>query len=144
MRLEQCPKRGAELFGEELRLPAAKLIDVGLRRVKVKGRIAPRRLDDDVARLDKLLAAIDVEGRAGHGRVRHEMDGERGDVGRAHDAADWQRGTQMLATRVQLIAEDRRLERRIDEAGGDQVHAYGRELESKIPRHRGQPGADSR
>jgi hypothetical protein len=33
--------------------------------------------------LDGWLAAIDLEGCAGDGRVRHEVDGERRDVGRA-------------------------------------------------------------
>ena len=36
--------------------------------------------------LDKLLAAVDVEGRPGDRRVRHEVDGQCGDVGRADDA----------------------------------------------------------
>ena len=46
---------------------------------------------------DELLAAIDVEGRAGDRGVGHEVDGQCGDVGRADDAADWQRGTELLA-----------------------------------------------
>ena len=32
--------------------------------------------------LDELLAAVDLERRAGDGRVRHQMEGERRDVGR--------------------------------------------------------------
>ena len=35
--------------------------------------------------LDKLLTAVDVEGRAGNRRVCHEVDGQVGDVGRADD-----------------------------------------------------------
>jgi hypothetical protein len=38
--------------------------------------------------LDELLAAVDVEGRAGDRRVRHEVDGQRSNVGRANDASD--------------------------------------------------------
>ena len=30
---------------------------------------------------DELLPAVDVVGRAGEGRVDHDVDGERGDVG---------------------------------------------------------------
>ena len=41
----------------------------------------------DSSCLDELLTAVDVEGGAGDGGVRHEMDGEGGDVGRGDDAA---------------------------------------------------------
>ena len=54
---------------------------------------------------DELLAAVDVEGRAGDRGVRHEVDGQCGDVGRADDAADRQRGTELLAALVDLVAE---------------------------------------
>jgi hypothetical protein len=37
---------------------------------------------------DELLPAVDVEGRAGDRRVRHEVDGQRSNVGRANDASD--------------------------------------------------------
>ncbi len=40
--------------------------------------------------VEQLLAAVDVEGGAGEGRVRHEVDGERGDVRGPDDAADRQ------------------------------------------------------
>src|SRR4051812_6735825 len=46
---------------------------------------------------DQLLTAVDVEGRAGDRRVRHEMNRERGDVGRADDSPDRQRRAQFLA-----------------------------------------------
>src|SRR5215831_6726999 len=78
--------------------------------------------------LDELLTAVDVEGRTRDRRVRHEMDGQCGDVGRADDAPDRQRLAELLAAFLQLIAEDRRRQRRVDEPGRDQVHADGREF----------------
>ena len=42
---------------------------------------------------DELLAAIDVDGRANEPRVRHEVDGQYGDVGRVDDASNGQRRT---------------------------------------------------
>ena len=55
--------------------------------------------------LDELLAAVDVEGRAGDRGVGHEVDGQCGDVGWADEAADRQRGAELLAALVDLIAE---------------------------------------
>ena len=57
--------------------------------------------------VDELLAAVDVEGRAGHRGVRPEAGGQCGDVGRADDAVDRQRGTELLAALVDLIAGQR-------------------------------------
>src|SRR3954452_25294149 len=45
----------------------------------------------------QLLAAVDVVGGAGERRVGHDVHGERGDVGRAHHAADRQRGPELVA-----------------------------------------------
>ena len=56
--------------------------------------------------LDELLTAVDVEGGAGDGGVRHEMDGERGDVGRGDDAAYRQVRPELHASRFEPIAED--------------------------------------
>jgi len=53
---------------------------------------------------DELLAAVDVDGRAGDRGVRHEVDAQCGDVGRAVAAADRQRGTELLAALVDPIA----------------------------------------
>jgi len=47
-----------------------------------------------------------------------------------------------LAARVELVAEDRRRQRRVDESRRDQVHAYGCELERKALRQRGQRSGD--
>src|SRR5215472_8901041 len=62
--------------------------------------------------VDELLAAVDVEGRAGHRGVGHEVDGQCGDVGRADDAADRQRGAELLAVLVDLVAGQRGWQRR--------------------------------
>ncbi len=97
-----------------------------------------------VSPLDELLAAVDVEGRAGDRRVRHEVDGQCGDVGRADDASDRQRRAELFAARVQPVAEDRRRQRRVDEPGRDQVHADGRELEREVLRDGGKRGRESR
>src|SRR6266545_2022035 len=86
--------------------------------------------------LDELLTAVDVEGRAGDRRVGHEVDGQRGDVGRTDDASDRQRRTKLLAARVQLVAEEGRRQRCVDESGRDQIDADGRELEREVPRYR--------
>src|SRR5215469_7777734 len=87
--------------------------------------------------LDELLAAVDVDGRAGDRRVGHEVDGQCGDVGRADDAADRQCGAELLATLAELIAEQRGRQRRIDKACRDQVDPYGRDLEREAPDHGG-------
>ena len=63
-----------------------------------------------------MLAAVDVEGCAGDRGVGHEVDGRRGDVGRPDDAADRQRGAELLAALVDLIAEQRGRRRRVDKA----------------------------
>src|SRR5215470_2715517 len=94
--------------------------------------------------LDELLTAVDVEGRTRDRRVRHEMDGQCGDVGRADDAPDRQRLAELLAAFLQLIAEDRRRQRRVDEPGRDQVHADGREFEREVLRDGGTCGRERR
>jgi len=52
-----------------------------------------------------VLPAVDVVGRAGDGGVGHDVDGQRGDVGRADDAADRQRRPQFGAALVEVGAE---------------------------------------
>jgi hypothetical protein len=49
---------------------------------------------------------------------------------------------ELLAARVELVAEDRCRRRRVDESRRDQVHAYGCELERKALRQRGQRSGD--
>ena len=68
-----------------------------------------------ISPLDELLAAVDVEGRAGDRRIRHEVDGQSGDVSRADHASDRQRRAELLAARFQLVAEDHRRQRCVDE-----------------------------
>ena len=81
---------------------------------------------------DELLAAVNVEGRAGERRIRHEVDGQCGDVGRADDTADRQCGTKLFAARVQIVAEERRRQGCVDESGRDQVHADRCDFECEV------------
>ena len=53
--------------------------------------------------LDELLATVDVEGRAGDRGVRHEVDREGGDVGRADNTPDRQGRPELVASRVEMI-----------------------------------------
>src|SRR5215468_8431971 len=92
----------------------------------------------------ELLAAVDVEGRASHCGVRHEVDGQCGDVGRADDVADRQRGTELLAVLVDLIAGQRGRQRRADKACRDQVDPDGRDLEREGLGHGGKRGRERR
>src|SRR5579862_1286619 len=92
------------------------LLWCGCRRVNIAlGRGTPR------SSFDELLAAVDVEGRTGDRGVRHEVDGQRGDVGRADDAADRQRGAELRSALVDLVAEQRGRHGRVDKACRDQV-----------------------
>ena len=93
---------------------------------------------------DQLLPAVDVVGRAREGGVDHDMDGERGDVGRSDDAPDGKRGAQLIAAVFELIAEQRCRQRRVDEAGGDEVDTDGCELERQVGDEGGECGGHSR
>lgn len=57
---------------------------------------------------DHLLAAIDIVSSSGDGRVRHEVYGERCDIGRANHAPDRERLAELVATRFQPVSEQRR------------------------------------
>ena len=72
---------------------------------------------------DELLPTVDVVCRAGERGVGHDVDSERGDVGGADDAADRKRRPQLLASLLESISEQRCRQRRVDEAGGDEVDA---------------------
>ena len=80
--------------------------------------------------VDQLLAAVDVVRRAGERGVGHQVHGERGDVVRPDDAPDRQRRAQLLAARLEPVAEQRRRQRRVDEPGGDEVDPDRRELDA--------------
>ena len=80
------------------------------------------------SRLDELLPTVDVIGCSGDSCVRHQVNGERGDVGWPYDAPDRQSRAQLLAALVEFAAEDRGRERGIHEAGRDHVDADGRDL----------------
>jgi len=85
---------------------------------------------------DELLPAVDVVRRAREGGVAHDVYGKRSDVGRFDNAPDGKRGAQLIAAVFELIAQDRRRQRRVDEAGGDEVDADGCELERQVRRQR--------
>ncbi len=72
------------------------------------------------------------------------MDGERRDVRRADHAPDRQRCAELLATRIQLIAEQRCRQRRVDEASRDEVDADRCKLKSERLDERGHRGGERR
>ena len=94
----------------------------------------PLRLRRSSASGDELLAAVDVERRPGQGRVRHDVDGQRGDVlpdrRRARSAA--LRGAARDA--LQLVTEERSRQRGVDETRRDEVDADRGELEREVLR----------
>jgi hypothetical protein len=49
------------------------------------------------------------------------VDGKRGDVGRSDDAPDGKRRAKLIAAILELVAEERRRESRVDEPGGDEI-----------------------
>jgi hypothetical protein len=86
---------------------------------------------------DELLPAVDVVGRARECRVGHEVYRERGDIGRSDDAPDGKRGAELFAAVFELVAEERCRERRVDEAGRDEVDfATWPERVSQMPKTR--------
>ena len=86
---------------------------------------------------DELLTAVDVVGRAGESGVGHDVDGERGDVGRPNHAPDGQRGAELVAALVEVVAQQRCRQGRIDEAGRDEVDfATWPERVSQMPKTR--------
>ena len=58
--------------------------------------------------------------------------------------ADRERGAQLIAPRVELLAEERRRQRRVDEPRGDQVDADRRDLEREAGRERREGGGHRR
>src|ERR1700761_2361615 len=86
--------------------------------------------------LQKLLASIDVVGDSRDRSVHHEMDRERGEGGRTDHSTDGQRFPELLATRVQLITQNRCRQRRVNEAGRNQVYPDGRQLKRERPGQR--------
>jgi hypothetical protein len=73
--------------------------------------------------LDKLLATVDVVCRASECCVAHDVNGQCCDVGRSYDASDRQRGAEFGAPLIEIVAEERCREARVDEARCDQVDA---------------------
>jgi len=74
---------------------------------------------------NELLATIDVVGRTRERSVSHHMRGERCNVGRADDAPDGERGAQLTAALIELVAKQRCRQGCVDEAGGDQIDSDG-------------------
>jgi hypothetical protein len=68
-------------------------------------RAACRAWPDPRSGLDELLAAVDVVRRAGQSGVGHEVNGERGDVGRSDDPPDRERRPQVLAAGIEPVSE---------------------------------------
>src|SRR5262249_55438832 len=97
-----------------------------------------------LASLDKLLTAVDVVGSAGESRVRHEVDGERRYIGSIDDSADRQRRAKLVPSLSESVAEQRRRQWRVDNAGRDEVDADRREFERKHLRERGEAGGERR
>src|SRR4051794_9198507 len=108
------------------------------------GALVSPALRAGASRAEQLLAAVDVEGRTGNGRVRHQVDREGSDVDGTDHATDWKRHAKLLAPRLQLLAEDRRGQRRIDETSCDQIDANGGELERETLRKRRLSGRQCR
>ena len=84
---------------------------------------------------EQLLAAVDVVVRTRERRVAHDMYGERGDVGRPDDAPNGERGAELMAPLLKVIAEERRRQGCIDEAGRDQVDPDGRAFQRQVGDH---------
>src|SRR6266516_7618651 len=80
---------------------------------------------------DELLPAVDVVGRTRQCRVAHDVNGQRGDVSRPDDAPVGQRRAELVASLVEVVAEEGCREGSVDESCGDQIDADRRELERK-------------
>src|SRR6202042_409370 len=93
---------------------------------------------------DELLATVDVVCRARDRRIDHEVNGQRGDVGRANPPADRQRGPKLEAPSVEIVAEQGSRQGGVDEAGRDQIDPDRGELEREAGRQRGHPRRDRR
>jgi hypothetical protein len=94
------------------------------------------KLDEKFHRLllplpDQSLSAVDVVCRAGDRGVDHEMNRECGDVGWSDHTPDWKRGAQFISPGFEPVAEERRRQRGVDKAGGDEVDPNGCELKGE-------------
>ena len=67
---------------------------------------------------DELLPAIDVVSRAGENLIDHDVNGERSHVGWPDDPPDGKSGAELIAAGVEIIAEERCRQRRVDETRG--------------------------
>src|SRR6185312_3247301 len=85
----------------------------------------------------QLLAAVDVVGGARERRVRHQVHRQLGHVGGPDDAPDREGLPQLLPARLDVLAQQPGGQRRVDEAGGDQVDPDRRDLERQVLDQRG-------
>src|SRR6185312_5604066 len=88
------------------------------------------------------LAAVNVVRRAGYGGVRHEVEGQRGDILRSDDAPDRERRAQLVAALVEVVAEEPGGQGGVDESGGDEVDPDRCEFEREVGDEHGQCCAD--
>src|SRR5450755_1164804 len=95
---------------------------------------------------NELLSTIDIDvvGRTRERSVGHHMRGERCNVGRADDAPDGERGAQLTAALIELVAKDRCRQGCVDESGGDQIDSDGREFERQVGYESGHRDRDRR
>jgi hypothetical protein len=70
---------------------------------------------------DDLLTPVDVVDRPGQRGVGHQVDGQRGDVGRPDDPPDRQGGPELFAPLVEVVTEQLGGQWRVDEPGRDEV-----------------------
>src|SRR5262245_33559653 len=79
-------------------------------RLRSPWRDGDLELDEELhpsSGLDELLAAVDVEGGACDRGIRHQVEGQRSDVGWVDDTADRQRRTELLAAGLESVTEQR-------------------------------------
>src|SRR5579859_4908098 len=81
---------------------------------------------------DELLSAVDVIGCAREGGVGHNVYGERGHVRRSDHASDGKRAAKLVATFLELIAQQFRGQRRVHESRGDEVDSHGRNFKRQV------------
>src|SRR5271154_4691331 len=72
----------------------------------------------------ELLSAVNVVGCACEGGIGHDVYGERGHIRRSDYASDGKGGAKLVATLFELIAQQFRGERRVHEAGGNDVDSH--------------------
>jgi hypothetical protein len=62
------------------------------------------------------------------------VDGQGGNVGGTDDTADGQRGAELLAARLHLVAKERRRQRGVHESCRNEIHADRRQFKREVLR----------